>query len=114
VGGLDFMATFAKVAGIALPKDDREGKPMTFDSYNMSPILLGTGKSERRAWFYFTENELTPGAVRLGHYKAVFNLRGDGGMPTGGESVDTDLGWKGPESYVATVPQIFDLYQDTY
>ena len=21
-------------------------------------------------WFYFTENEVTPGAVRVGHYKA--------------------------------------------
>jgi arylsulfatase A-like enzyme len=112
VGGLDFMATFAKVAGIQLPKNDREGKPIIFDSYDMSPILLGTGKSERTAWFYFTENELTPGAVRLGHYKAVFNLRGDGGMATGGLAVDSDLGWKGPEKYVATVPQIFDLYQD--
>lgn len=112
VGGLDLMATFAKVASIELPKNDREGKPIIFDSYDMSPILLGTGKSERTAWFYFTENELTPGAVRLGHYKAVFNLRGDGGMPTGGLAVDTDLGWKGPEKYVATVPQIFDLYQD--
>lgn len=112
VGGLDLMATFAKVASIELPKNDREGKPIIFDSYDMSPILLGTGKSERTAWFYFTENELTPGAVRLGHYKAVFNLRGDGGMPTGGQAVDTNQGWKGPEKYVATVPQIFDLYQD--
>ena len=31
---------------------------------------------------------------------------------TGGLAVDTNLGWKGPESYVATVPQIFDLWQD--
>jgi arylsulfatase len=26
--------------------------------------------------------------------------------------VDTNLGWKGPEQYVATVPQVFDLWQD--
>lgn len=26
--------------------------------------------------------------------------------------MDTNLGWKGPEKYVATVPQIFDLLQD--
>ena len=31
------------------------------------------------AWFYFTENELSPGAVRCHHYKFVFNLRGDDG-----------------------------------
>jgi arylsulfatase len=78
----------------------------------MSPVLFGTGKSERKAWFYFTENELTPGAVRVGNYKAVFNLRGDDGQPTGGLAVDSNLGWKGAEKYVATVPQIFDLWQD--
>ncbi|PWV65599.1 arylsulfatase [Plasticicumulans acidivorans] len=112
VGGLDLMATFASVAGVKLPEKDREGKPIIFDSYDMSPILFGTGKSERKAWFYFTENELTPGAARVGNYKAVFNLRGDNGQATGGLAVDTNLGWKGPEKYVAIVPQVFDLWQD--
>lgn len=112
VGGLDLMATFAKVAGVDLPKNDREGKPIVFDSYDMSPILFGTGKSERNSWFYFTENELTPGAARVGNYKAVFNLRGDNGAATGGLAVDSNLGWKGPEKYTATVPQVFDLWAD--
>ncbi len=112
LGGLDLMATFAAVAGVELPKKDREQQPIIFDSYDMSPVLFGTGKSARKAWFYFTENELTPGAARVGNYKAVFNLRGDNGAETGGLAVDTNLGWKGPEKYVATVPQIFDLWQD--
>lgn len=112
VGGLDLMATFASVADVKLPKKDREGKPIIFDSYDMTPILTGKGKSERTSWFYFTENELSPGAVRAGNYKAVFNLRGGDGAKTGGLAVDSNLGWKGPESYVATVPQIFDLWQD--
>ena len=113
VGGLDYMATFAKLAGLAkLPENDREGKPIIFDSYDMSPILFGTGKPARKFWFYFTEDELTPGAVRYNNYKAVFNLRGDDGAKTGGLAVDTNLGWKGPDSYVATAPQIFDLWQD--
>jgi len=112
VGGLDLMATFASVAGVKLPEKDREEKPIIFDSYDMSPILLGTGKSERKSWFYFTENELSPGAVRVNNYKFVFNLRGDDGASTGGLAVDTNLGWKGAEKYVATVPQVFDLWQD--
>jgi len=112
LGGLDYMATFASLAGATLPANDREGKPIIFDSYDMSPVLFGTGKSERKSWFYFTENELTPGAARVGNYKAVFNLRGDDGVKTGGLSVDSNLGWKGPESYVATVPQVFDVWQD--
>ncbi len=112
VGGLDFMATFASIAGVPLPKEDLEGKPIIFDSYDMSPVLFGTGKSERKTWFYFTEDELTPGAVRTGNYKAVFNLRGDDGALTGGLAVDSNLGWKGQSKYVATVPQVFDLWQD--
>jgi arylsulfatase len=106
------MATFASLAGVELPKNDREGKPISFDSYDMSPVLFGTGKSKRNSWFYFTKNELTPGAVRVAQFEAVFNLRGDAGVKTGGLAVDSNLGWKGPKSYVATVPQVFDLFQD--
>ena len=112
LGGLDLLATFAAVGGVKLPEKDREGQPIIFDSYDMSPVLLGTGKSARNSWFYFTENELSPGAARVGNYKALFNLRGDNGQPTGGLAVDSNLGWKGPDKYVATVPQVFDLWAD--
>jgi arylsulfatase A-like enzyme len=112
VGGLDFMATFASVAGVKLPEKDREGQPIIFDSYDLTPVLTGTGKDPRNEWFYFTEDELTPGACRVGNYKAVFNLRGDDGAQTGGLAVDSNLGWKGASKYVATAPQIFDLWQD--
>jgi arylsulfatase A-like enzyme len=112
IGGLDLMATFASAGGITLPENDREGKPIIFDSYDMTPVLTGAGPSPRKEWFYFTEDELSPGAARVGNYKAVFNLRGDDGATTGGLAVDTNLGWKGAQSYVATVPQVFDLWQD--
>ncbi len=112
LGGLDFMATFASLAGVKLPEKDREGQPIIFDSYDMSPVLFGTGKSARESWFYFTEDELSPGAVRWHNYKFIFNLRGDDGAQTGGLAVDSNLGWKGPAKYVATVPQVFDLWQD--
>jgi arylsulfatase A-like enzyme len=112
LGSLDFMATFANLGGVPLPQNDREGKPIIFDSIDMTPVLLGTGKSKRDSWFYFTENELSPGAARVGRFKAVFNLRGDDGMATGGLAVDSNLGWKGAEKYVATVPQVFDLWAD--
>jgi arylsulfatase A-like enzyme len=112
VGGLDFMATFASIAGLKLPEKDLEGQPTIFDSYDLTPVLTGTGPDPRKSWFYFTENELTPGAVRVGNFKAVFNLRGDDGQATGGLAVDSNLGWKGPDKYVAAAPQIFDLLQD--
>jgi arylsulfatase A-like enzyme len=104
-GGLDLMATFASLGGVKLPEQDRGGQPIIFDSYDITPVLFGIGKSPRTSWFYFTENELTPGAVRVGNYKAVFNLRGDDGAGTGGLAVDSNQGWKGPEKYVATIPQ---------
>jgi arylsulfatase len=112
VGGLDYMATFAALAGVELPEKDRDGKPIIFDSYDMAPLLFGTGEWKRETWFHFTENELTPGAVRWHQFKFVFNLRGDNGQSTGGLAVDSNLGWKGEEKYVATVPQVFDLLAD--
>ena len=78
----------------------------------MTPVWEGAGPDPRNSWFYFTENELTPGAARVGNFKTVFNLRGDDGDDTGGLAVDSNLGRKGPDSYVATVPQIFNLLDD--
>ncbi len=112
LGGLDFMATFAALANIKLPENDLAGQPTIFDSYDMSPVLFGTGKCARETWCYFTENELLPGALRWHEYKFVFNLRGDDGAQTGGLAVDANLGWKGAEKYVAVVPQIFNLLGD--
>jgi arylsulfatase len=112
LGGLDYMATFATLAGVKLPEKDRAGEATIFDSFDMSPVLFGKGKSARESWYYFTENELSPGAFRWHQYKFVFNLRGDDGQATGGLAVDANLGWKGPEKYVATAPQIFDLLSD--
>ncbi|XSG83032.1 MAG: arylsulfatase [Methyloligella sp. ZOD6] len=111
-GGLDLMATFASVAGTELPTKDRDGEPIIFDSYDMTPVWTGSGETPRQEWFYFTENELSPGAVRFQQYKFVFNMRGDDGQQTGGLSVDTNLGWKGAEKYVATIPQLYDLRAD--
>ncbi len=112
VGGLDLMATFASLAGADLPKKDKDGEPMIFDSYDMSNVLFNEGKPLRNSWFYFTENELAPGAVRIDKWKAVFNLRGDNGAMAGSDMPGQQLGWRGAESYVATVPAIYDLWQD--
>ena len=112
VGGLDLMATFAALAGVELPTKDREGVPMTFDSHDMAPILFGEGKWDRNSWFYFTEQELSPGAIRVGRYKFVFNLRGDNGAVPGAAEPAAQLGWTGAEKYVAGLPNVYDLMQD--
>lgn len=112
VGGLDLMATFASLAGVALPKNDREGKPMVFDSFDMSNVLFNEGKPLRDRWFYFTEAELSPGAVRVGKWKAVYNTRGDNGALAGSDMPGQQLGWRGDETYIATVPAVYNLWQD--
>ena len=112
VGGLDLLATFASLAGVDVPKLDREGKPIVFDSYDMTPLLMGQDGWKRDTWYYFTETELSPGAVRSGKWKAVFNLRGDNGAMAGTEAPAPELGWRGPEKYIATVPAVYDLWQD--
>ena len=70
-------------AGMLLPQ--RPGATST-------PSALRAALS-RDSWFYFTEDEPTPGAARVGNYKAVFNLRGDDGQQTGSLAVDSNLGW---------------------
>ena len=62
------MATFASLAGVKLLDKDRAGEPITFDSYDISPVLFDTGKDPRTTWSYFTEDELSSGTVRFGHY----------------------------------------------
>ena len=41
VGSLDFMATFASLAGLELPTEDREGQPTIFDSFDQTAVLDG-------------------------------------------------------------------------
>ena len=53
-----------------------------------------------------------PDQPRHGRLDEAEHEGGDDGAATGGLSVDTNLGWKGAESYVATVPQVFDLLRD--
>ena len=97
VGSLDFMATFASLTGVELPTEDRDGKPTIFDSCDQTALLRGTRPSTRDTWFFMTETEEIPGAVRYGKWKAIWNLR---------------EGWQGEADYVATVPELFDLWQD--
>ena len=67
----------------------------------MAPILFGEGTWERNHWEYFTETELAPGAIRIGPWRAVFNLRGDGSAEAGGDGPSPELGWRGPEKQAA-------------
>lgn len=64
---LDLMATFAALTGTKIP-DDRK-----LDSYDLTPVLQGTGSSPRQEMFYWTRGELH--AVRSGPWKLHVKMR---------------------------------------
>ena len=64
---LDILATFAALSGTTAPGDRK------LDSYNLSPALLGTGKSPRQEMFYWTQAELH--AIRSGPWKLHIKQR---------------------------------------
>jgi arylsulfatase A len=58
---IDLMKTFASLSGTKAPTDRK------MDSYDLSPALLGTGKTPRNEFFYWTQGTLN--AVRSGPWK---------------------------------------------
>lgn len=64
---MDIFATVHKLADIPMPKD------RVLDSHDLSPILLGKGKSTRDTLFYYRGFRLM--AVRKGPWKAHFETQ---------------------------------------
>ncbi|NOX98897.1 MAG: sulfatase [Verrucomicrobia bacterium] len=64
---LDLLPTFAGLIGEKVPGD------RTYDGYDLSPVLLGTGPSPRKEMFYYHGAQLF--AVRSGQYKAHFKTK---------------------------------------
>jgi arylsulfatase A-like enzyme len=60
----DLLATICGFTGIAPPSD------RTLDSYDLAPVLLGTGESPRKSLLYYRGRKLM--AARLGPWKAHF------------------------------------------
>jgi arylsulfatase A-like enzyme len=64
---IDLLATFASLSGTKAPTDRK------MDGYDLSPALLGTGKSPRDEFFYWNRGLLH--AVRSGPWKLHFIQR---------------------------------------
>ena len=58
---IDLMSTFASLAEVAMPTDRK------MDSYDLSPALLGSGKSPREEFFFWNRGVIH--AVRSGPWK---------------------------------------------
>ena len=61
---LDLFSTFCEIAGAEVPSD------RIMDSYDLSPVLFGSGGSPRESMFFYRESKLY--AVRQGEFKAHF------------------------------------------
>ena len=113
VGGLDYHGDIRLTRpASSCPTNDREGKPIIFDSYDMSPVLFGTGKSARELVLFHGERADARVLPVSGTTRPCSICVATMAQKTGGLAVDSNLGWKGAEMYVATVPQVFDLWQD--
>lgn len=86
---LDLLPTFCRMADVDLP-DDR-----TYDGYDLSPVLSGTGESPRDVIYYYRGTQVY--AIRKGEFKAHFITQGEYG---------------GPERTVHETPLLFNLYVD--
>lgn len=69
---MDVLPTFADLAGVELPAD------LVLDGYEQTPLLTGTGPSNRDEVFYYRGLELY--AVRKGPWKAHYITQGSYGV----------------------------------
>lgn len=71
---LDLLPTFANLSHAKLPQD------RVYDGFDLTPLLVGTGKSGRETVFYYHGTEVF--AIRWGDYKAHFFTQNEYGTQT--------------------------------
>jgi arylsulfatase A len=71
---MDLLPTFCTLSGTELAAD------RVYDGYDISPLLMGTGKSERETVFYYRGEQIY--AIRKGDFKAHFIIQLEYGNPT--------------------------------
>jgi arylsulfatase A len=71
---MDLLPTFCRLSETELPGD------RTYDGYDLSPLLFGTGKSEREVIFYYRGQKVY--AIRKGNFKAHFITQNEYGSQT--------------------------------
>lgn len=100
---MDLLPTFCKLSDTPLPLD------RIYDGYDISPLLLGTGKGERDLVFYYRGEQVY--AVRKGDYKAHFITQLEYGSRTAHPITDTEMDIKGTPT-VLDQPLLYNLSLD--
>ncbi|MBC6365849.1 sulfatase [Algoriphagus sp. AK58] len=100
---LDLLPTISKLTGAELP-NDRE-----YDGYDISPLLFGTGKSQREVVFYYQGAQVH--ALRWGDYKAHFYLQGEYGTQTAHPTTNPPTEVPSQRT-IQDPPLLFDLSTD--
>jgi arylsulfatase A-like enzyme len=91
---MDLLPTFCKLSGTELPND------RIYDGFDISPLLFGTGKSERDVVFYYRGQKVY--AIRKGDYKAHFITQNEYGSQTAHPITD-------PPTEILNTPTVHEL-----
>jgi arylsulfatase A len=100
---MDLLPTFCKLSGTQLPND------RTYDGYDISPLILGNGKSKRDVVYYYRGQKVY--AIRKGAYKAHFITQNEYGSQTAHPITDPPLEITN-EPTVHDTPLLFNLNVD--
>ncbi len=91
---MDLLPTFCSLSNTPLPQD------RLYDGYDISPVLLGTGKGERELVFYYRGQQVY--AIRKGDYKAHFITQLEYGSKTAHPIT-------APEMEIENIPTVHDI-----
>jgi arylsulfatase A len=91
---MDLLPTFCRLSGTELPAD------RTYDGYDLSSLLLGTGHSERDVIFYYRGQKVY--AIRKGNFKAHFITQNEYGSQTAHPVTD-------PATIITNAPEIHEI-----
>jgi len=100
---MDLMPTFCKLSGTELHKD------RVYDGYDISPLIMGTGKSERDVVFYYRGQKVY--AIRKGSFKAHFITQNEYGSQTAHPITDPPLEIKNTPT-VHDIPLLYNVNVD--
>ncbi len=100
---MDLLPTFCSLSGAELPNDRK------YDGYDISPLIKGTGKSQRDVVFYYRGEQVF--AIRKGNYKAHFITQLEYGSSAAHSISDEHLNIKNSPTFLEE-PLLYNVAED--